>query len=80
LVSHHSLNLCLEVADAIVDSLGLLVELPVSEEFGMETPVEGGIGGCLDGMEGGRRASKGVEEPLGEALSRGLVGEVKGGI
>ena len=33
LVSHHSLNLSLEVADAIVDSLGLLVELTVSEEL-----------------------------------------------
>ena len=35
LVSHHSLYLCLEVADAIVDSLGLLVEVTVLEEFCM---------------------------------------------
>ncbi len=35
LVSHHSLYLCLEVADAIVDSLGLLVELMVAEELCM---------------------------------------------
>ena len=35
LVSHHSLYLCLKVADAIMDSLGLLVEVMVSEEFGM---------------------------------------------
>ena len=35
LVSHHSLYLCLEVADAIVDSLGLLVEFAVAEELHM---------------------------------------------
>ena len=35
LVSHHSLYLCLEVTDAIVDSLGLLVELAVAEELHM---------------------------------------------
>jgi len=33
LVRHHSLYLCLKVADAIVDSLGLLVELSVVEEL-----------------------------------------------
>src|SRR5258707_3355763 len=52
LVSQYSLNLCLEVADAIVDSLGLLVELLVAEKFSVETPVYGGIGGCTDGVEG----------------------------
>ncbi len=52
LVSHHSLYLCLEVADAIMDSLGLLVELSVAEEFGLEPPVESGVGGCVDGVEG----------------------------
>ena len=36
LVSQYSLNLCLEVADAIVDSLGLLVELSVVEELSIE--------------------------------------------
>src|SRR5712692_4727461 len=53
LVSQYSLNLCLEVADAIVDSLGLLVELAVAEEVGVEPPVEGGIGGPADSVEGG---------------------------
>jgi len=33
LVSHHSLYLRLKVADAIVDSLGLLVELAVVKEL-----------------------------------------------
>src|SRR5258707_10585390 len=53
LLSQNSRNLCLEVADAIVDSLGLLVEVAVSEEFGLEPPVEGGLSGSADGMEGG---------------------------
>src|SRR5258708_3395600 len=52
LVCQYSLNLCLEVADAIVYSLGLLVELSVSKELGIEPPVEGGVGGCADGVEG----------------------------
>src|SRR5229473_1197182 len=52
LVSQNSLNLCLEVADAIVDSLGPLVELAVAEEVCIEPPVEGGIGGCADSVEG----------------------------
>src|SRR5713226_5856146 len=53
LVCQYSLNLCLEVADAIVDSLGLLVEVPVTEELGVEPPVESGLSGPADGMEGG---------------------------
>src|SRR5713226_9986625 len=53
LVSQYSLNLCLEVADAIVDSLGLLVEFAVAEEVGVESPVKGGLGGGANGMEGG---------------------------
>src|SRR5258708_858706 len=52
LVSQYSLNLCLEVADAIVDSLGPLVELVVAEELSVEPPVESGIGGRVDGVEG----------------------------
>src|SRR5260221_8069373 len=52
LVSQYSLNLCLEVADAIVDSLGLLVELSVAEELRVEPPIKGGIGGRADGVEG----------------------------
>src|SRR5216684_6083320 len=68
LVCQYSLNLCLEVADAIVDSLGLLVELAVAEEVGVEPPVEGSIGSPADSVEGGRGAGKGVEEPSGEAL------------
>src|SRR5712692_1176152 len=49
LVCQYSLNLCLEVADAIVDSLGLLVELAVAKELGIEPPVKGGVGGRADG-------------------------------
>src|SRR5260370_39147551 len=52
LLSQNSQNLCLEVADAIVDSLGLLVEVAVSEELGLESPIEGGLGGGTDGVEG----------------------------
>ena len=52
LVSQNSLNLCLKVADAIVDSLGLLVELAVVKELGIEPPVKGGVGGRVDGVEG----------------------------
>src|SRR5713226_6940107 len=53
LVSQYSLNLCLEVGDAIVDSLCLLVELAVTEEFRVEPPVKGSVGGCADGVESG---------------------------
>src|SRR5260221_2607591 len=74
LVCQNSLNLCLEVADAIVDSLGLLVEVPVAEELCVEPPVESGVGGCVDGVESSRWAGEGVEEPSGEALSGGVVG------
>src|SRR5260370_42551103 len=49
LVCQNARNLCLKVADAIVDSLGLLVEFLVSEELGLEPPVEGCVGGCTDG-------------------------------
>ncbi len=35
LVSQNSLNLCLKVADAVADGLGLLVEVSVVEEFCM---------------------------------------------
>src|SRR5216684_8603724 len=73
LVCQYSLNLCLEVADAIVDSLGLLVELAVAEEVGVEPPVEGSLGGPADSVEGGRGTGKGVEEPSGEALGRCVV-------
>ena len=52
LLSQNSRNLCLEVADAIVDSLGLLVELTVAEELRLESPIEGGLGGRADGVEG----------------------------
>ena len=52
LVCQNARNLCLKVADAIVDSLGLLVELSVPEELGIEPPVESGVGGCVDGVEG----------------------------
>ena len=52
LVSQYSLNLHLEVADAIVDGLSLLVELSVTEELSVEPPVKGGVGGCADGVEG----------------------------
>src|SRR5216684_7703461 len=52
LVSQNSLNLCLEVADAIIDSLGLLVELAVAEELCVESPVESGVRGCADSVEG----------------------------
>src|SRR5258708_30173639 len=79
LVSQNSLNLCLEVADAIVDSLGLLVELAVAEEVGVEPPVEGGVGGHANGVKGGRGAGKGVKEPSGKALGGGVVREVEGG-
>src|SRR5260370_27586759 len=52
LICQNSRNLCLEVADAIVDSLCLLVELSVAKELGLESPVESGVGGCVDGVEG----------------------------
>src|SRR5258708_28373190 len=52
LLSQNSRNLCLEVADAIVDSLGLLVKVSVAEELGLESPVEGGLGSGADGVEG----------------------------
>src|SRR5229473_3098290 len=61
LVCQNSLNLCLEVADAIVDSLGLLVEVAISEELGMEPPVKDGLGGRMDGVEGCGGACKTVE-------------------
>src|SRR5258708_14069266 len=52
LVSQYSLNLCLEVADAIVDSLAPLVELVVAAELTVGPPVDSGIGGRVDGVEG----------------------------
>src|SRR5258708_35691101 len=52
LVCQYALNLCLEVADAIVDSLGLLVELPIAEELSMEPPIESGLCGRAGGGEG----------------------------
>src|SRR5258708_2801002 len=79
LVCQYSLNLCLEVADAIVDSLGLLVELLVAEELGVEPPVEGGISGCVEGVEGGRGACEGIKKPSGKALGGGVVGKVEPG-
>src|SRR5258707_8609491 len=79
LVSQNSLNLCLEVADAIVDSLGLLVELPVAEELSVEPPIESGLGGYADGVEGRRGACETVEEPSGEAARWGVVGDVEPG-
>src|SRR5713226_8698490 len=48
LLSQNSRNLCLEVADAIIDSLGLLVELLVAEELCVEPPIESGLGGGTD--------------------------------
>src|SRR5258707_13341548 len=77
LLSQNSRYLCLEVADAIVDSLGLLVELAVAVEFRGESPVEGALGGRTDGVEGRRRAGEGVEEPSGKALGWGLVRDVE---
>src|SRR5260370_20378329 len=77
LLSQNSRNLCLEVCDAIVDSLGLLVEVAVLEEFCLKPPVEGGLSGGTDGVEGRRGADKGVEEPLGEALGWGVVRDVE---
>ena len=52
LVCQYALNLCLEVADAIVDGLSLLVEVSVAEELRVESPVESGVGGHVDGVEG----------------------------
>src|SRR5260221_3974744 len=43
LLSQNSRNLCLEVRDAIVDSLSLLVEVAVTEEVCLEPTVEGGL-------------------------------------
>src|SRR5258708_39214595 len=77
LLSQNSRNLCLEVRDAIVDSLGLLVEVAVTEELCLEPPVEGGLGGGADGVEGCRGADEGVEEPSGEALGWGVVRDVE---
>src|SRR5260221_12262368 len=77
LLSQNSQNLCLEVADAIVDSLCLLVEVAVAEELRLESPVESGLSGGTDGVEGCRGSGEGVEEPSGEALGWGLVGYVK---
>src|SRR5258708_4551151 len=79
LVSQDSLNLCLEVADAIVDSLCLLVEVLVAEELGVEPPVEGGLGSRADGVEGRRGACESVEEPSGKALRWGIIGDVEPG-
>src|SRR5258707_11819493 len=61
LLSQNSRNLCLEVADAIIDSLGLLVKVAIAEELCREPPVEGGLSGRADGVEGGRGAGKGIE-------------------
>ena len=79
LVCQNSLNLCLEVADAIVDSLCLLVQLSVAKELGVEPPVESGLGGCADGVEGRGGACEAVEEPSGNALGWGVVGDVEPG-
>src|SRR5260370_6564907 len=68
LLSQNSRNLCLEVCDAIVDSLGLLVEVAVAEELCLESPVKGGLGGGADGMEGCGGAGEGDEETCGESL------------
>src|SRR5258707_5512527 len=73
LLSQNSRNLCLEVRDAIVESLGPLIEVAVAEELGLEPPVESGLGGGTDGVKGRGGASEGVEEPSGKALSGGVV-------
>ena len=77
LLSQNSRNLCLEVCDAIVDSLGLLVKVAVAEEFCLEPPVEGSLGGRVDGVEGRRRAGESIEEPSGKALGWGLVRDIE---
>src|SRR5260370_42254308 len=66
LLSQNSLNLCLEGCDAIVDSLGPLVELAVAGEVGIEPPVGGGVGGWADRGEGGGGGGWGGEGPSGE--------------
>src|SRR5258707_1339413 len=77
LLSQNSRNLCLEVCDAIVESLGPLVEVAVAEELCLEPPVEGGLGGGANGVEGCGGAGKGVKEPSGKALGRGVVRDVE---
>ncbi len=77
LLSQNSRNLCLEVADAIVDSLGLLVEVAIAEELCREPPVEGGLGSRANSVEGGGGAGEGVEEPSGKALGGGVVRDVE---
>src|SRR5260221_13219548 len=72
LLSQNSRNLCLEVADAIVDSLGLLVKVTVMEELCLEPPIKGGLGGGADGVEGCGGPGEGVAWPSGEALGWGL--------
>src|SRR5258708_13554209 len=63
LFSQYSLNLCLEVADAIVDGLSLLVEVSVTEELCVESPVEGGLGGWANGVKGACGAREALQDP-----------------
>src|SRR5258708_37964106 len=79
LLSQDSRNLCLEVRDAIVESLSPLVEVAVAEELCLEPPVEGGLGGGVDGVEGCGGAGKGIEEPSGETLGRSVIRNVEFG-
>src|SRR5258708_31425760 len=77
LLSQYSRNLCLKVADAIIDSLGLLVKVAVAEELCQEPPVESGLGGGMDGVKGRGGAGEGVKEPSREALGWGVIGDVE---
>src|SRR5258707_2666373 len=52
LLSQNSRNLCLEVFDAIIDSLGLLVQVSVAEGAFPEPPVAIGLFGAADGVGG----------------------------
>src|SRR5258708_11178136 len=79
LLSQNSRNLCLEVRDAIVESLGSLVEVTVAKELCLEPPVEGGLSGGANGVEGRGGPGKGIKEPSGKALGWGLVRDVEVG-